>query len=84
MVLPNEDSKPSPEIKKLVSKITPAHATATAQEKYDAILKRKCYDHHCFLECVLLRMDTHRGAETTSKIQQEADTTFTYMLSHAL
>jgi hypothetical protein len=84
MGIPSEDTKPSPEIKKLIEKMTPATKTATAQDKYQSILARKSYDHHCFLECVLLRLDTRRGTQTPSKVQKEADQTFIHMLTHAL
>ena len=84
MGVSSEDTKPSPEIKKLIEKMTPAPKTATAQDKYQAILERKSYDHHCFLECVLLRLDTRRGTQTPSKVRKEADQTFVHMLEHAL
>jgi hypothetical protein len=83
MISPSEDMKTSPEIKNMIDKLTPSKATATAQEKYQAILKRKCYDHHCFLECVSLRLDTYRGTQTSSQVQEHADRTFVHMLEHA-
>jgi hypothetical protein len=79
-----EETKPSPEIKKIIEKMTVSKTTTTAQDKYEAILQRKCYDHHCFMECVRLRLDTHRGTQTSSNVQEEADTTFTHMLTHGL
>ena len=84
MVLAHEDTKPSPEIKQLIEKMTPATSTATAQEKYELILLRKRYEHNCFLECVLLRLDTHRGTQVASKVHEDADKTFIHMLTHAL
>ena len=83
MVVTCEDKQPSPEIKKLIEKITPLQKTSTAQEKYKAILERKCYDHHCFLECVQLRLDTHRGTQNVSTVQQYADDAFIHMLEHS-
>ena len=77
------DAQPSPEIKQLIEKITPLSGTSTAQDKYKAILQRKCYDHHCFLECVQLRLDTRRGTQNTSQVQQHADNTFIHMLEHS-
>jgi hypothetical protein len=75
---------PSPEIKKLIDKLAPKQGVVTSQDKYEAILKRKAYDHHCFLECVRLRLDTTRGAETTPSVQAASDALFTQMLSHTL
>jgi hypothetical protein len=84
MVLFSNDNKPSPEIKQLVEKMTPDASVATSQKKFDDIVKRKKYDHHCFLECVLLRLDTRRSTEAPSLVQTKADTAFTHMLTHAL
>jgi hypothetical protein len=84
MVLAHEDTKPSPEIKQLIEKMTPMTSNTTAQEKYELILLRKRYEHNCFLECVLLRLDTHRGTQVASKVHEEADNTFIHMLTHAL
>jgi len=84
MVVSSDDKKPSPEIKQLVEKMAPDANVGTAQQKFDDILKRKKYDHHCFLECVLLRLDTRRSTETPSMVQKKADTAFTHMLTHAL
>jgi hypothetical protein len=79
------DTKASPEIKKLIEKLAPPPtAETTAQGKYEAILQRKCYDHHCLLECVLLRLDSGRGNVEQSNVQTRADQTFTHMLTHAL
>ena len=75
---------PSPEIKKLIEKLGPKKVTLSSQDKYEAILRRKAYDHHCFLECVRLRLDPSRGAETTQGVQAASDASFTEMLSHAL
>ena len=75
---------PSPEIKNLIDKIGVTKGAATSQDKYEAILKRKCYDHNCFLECVCLRLDPRRGAEATGGVQTKADDLFTQMLSHTL
>ena len=83
MMTSNEDSKPSPEIKKIVDKLTPLKVTASAQDKYQSVLVRKAYDHHCFLECVSLRLDFQRGTQTTSGVQKEADKTFISMLEHS-
>lgn len=80
----SNNSKTSPEIKKLIDKLTPEPATSPAQLKYESILKRKCYDHHCFLECVLLRLDSRRGPQTLPGVQKLADETFTHMLEHAM
>ena len=82
MVTSSEDMKTSPEVKKIIEKLTPSDATTTAQNKYQAILKRKAYDHHCFLECVARRLDTYRGTQTASRVQQNADKTFIKMLEH--
>ena len=79
-----EDTKPSPEIKNIIDRLTPLkEKNNTAQIKYDAILARKAYDHHCFLECVSLRLDTQRGTQIHSRVQAEADKTFIMMLEHA-
>ena len=75
---------PSPEIKKLIEKLGPKKVSLSSQDKYEAILRRKAYDHHCFLECVRLRLDPSRGAETTQGVQAASDASFTEMLSHAL
>ena len=75
---------PSPEIKKLIEKLGPKKVTLSSQDKYEAILRRKAYDHHCFLECVRLRLDPSRGVQTTQSVQAAADASFTQMLSHAL
>jgi len=78
-----EDTKPSPEIKNIIDRLTPLkEKNSTAQCKYDAILARKAYDHHCFLECVSLRLDTQRGTQLHSGVQAEADKTFIMMLEH--
>ena len=83
MVTPSEDMKTSPEVKKIIEKLTPSdETTTTAQNKYQAILKRKAYDHHCFLEAVSLRLDTFRGTQNASRVQQQADKTFVKMLEH--
>ena len=73
MVTLNEDMKTSPEVKQIIEKLTPSDVTETAQNKYQAILKRKAYDHHCFLEAVSLRLDTFRGTQNASRVQQQAD-----------
>jgi hypothetical protein len=75
---------PSPEIKKLIEKLGPKKGALTSQDKYEAILKRKSYDHHCFLECVRLRLDPSRGMETTQCVQTASSDLFTQMLSHTL
>ena len=82
MVTLNEDMKTSPEVKQIIEKLTPSDVTETAQNKYQAILKRKAYDHHCFLEAVSLRLDTFRGTQNASRVQQQADKTFVKMLEH--
>ena len=82
MVTLNEDMKTSPEVKQIIEKLTPSAVTDTAQNKYQAILKRKAYDHHCFLEAVSLRLDTFRGTQNASRVQQQADKTFVKMLEH--
>ena len=64
--------------------MAPEMSTSTAQEKYESILARQRYEHHCFMECVLLRIDPHRGTQTQSNVQNDADMTFTHMLTHAL
>jgi hypothetical protein len=76
------DSNPSPEIKQLIEKLNPRKDCPTSQGKYEAILKRKSYDHHCFLECVLLRLDASRGADTVYTVQSKAVEDFTEMLTH--
>jgi hypothetical protein len=83
MGLANEDTKPSPEIKRLVEKLAPADVTGTIQAKYEAILQRKSYDHHCFMECVRLRLEPQRGMQTTCNVQNTADNVFTHMLTHS-
>jgi hypothetical protein len=75
---------PSPEIKKLIDKMGPKKGALTLQDKYEAILKRKSYDHQCFLECVRLRLDPVRGVVTTQNVQAESDRLFTEMLAHTL
>lgn len=75
---------PSPEIKRLIEKLGPKKGALSSQEKYEAILKRKSYDHHCFLECVRLRLDPSRGIETSQSVQAASDDLFTQMLSHTL
>jgi len=79
-----DDTMPSPEIKKMVKNMTPLMTNATSQQKYEAVIERKRYDHNCFLECVLMRLDIHRGTQTSSHVQEQADKTFTHMLQHAL
>ena len=78
------DLKASPEIKKLIDKLTPEPTVSTAQAKYENILKRKCYNHHCFLECVLLRLDSWRSPQTQCGVQKLADETFIHMLEHVM
>jgi hypothetical protein len=77
-------TKASPEIRVLIDKLTDTKNVNTSQSKYEAILARKCYDHHCFLECVMLRLDSHRGVQETCSVQKEADKTFIHMLEHAI
>jgi len=83
-VHPVYSMNPSPEIKKLIEKLGPKKGVLTSQGKYEAILKRKSYDHQCFLECVRLRLDPSRGVGTTQSVQTESDCLFTQMLSHTL
>jgi hypothetical protein len=73
---------PSPEIKRLVDKLSPLTGPSTNQAKYEAILQRKKYDHHCFLECVRLRLDRDRGVHAVCSVQENAYNTFAHMLSH--
>jgi hypothetical protein len=80
----SDDSKASPEIKVLIDKLTTAKSTDSYQSKYEAILARKSYDHQCFLECVLLRLDRTRSVDIQCGVQNEADRTFTHMLEHGL
>jgi hypothetical protein len=75
---------PSPEIKKLIDKLGPKKGVLTSQDKYEAILLRKSYDHQCFLECIRLRLDPSRGVEQTQSVQTAADSLFTQMLSHTI
>jgi hypothetical protein len=75
---------PSPEIKKLIENLSVKKSALTSQDKYEAILTRKAYDHHCFLECVRLRLDPSRGRDTAHDVQMTADDLFTEMLSHKL
>jgi hypothetical protein len=72
----------SPEIKRLVDKLSPLTGPSTNQAKYEAILQRKSYDHHCFLECVRLRLDRDRGVHAVCSVQENAYNTFAHMLSH--
>jgi hypothetical protein len=74
----------SPEIKSLIHQMYPKQDASSAQSKYEAILQRKRYDHHCFIECVRLRLETHRGADTEYSVETKADLAFTHMLSHTL
>jgi len=74
----------SPEIKSLIHKMDPKQDTSSAQNKYEAILERKRYDHHCFIECVRLRLDPHRGVGAVCSVQTKADLAFTHMLTHTL
>jgi hypothetical protein len=76
------NAKASPEIKLLIDKIANTNNNDSAQVKYEAILSRKRYDHQCFLECVLLRLDISRGSHEQCEIQKEADQTFAHMLTH--
>jgi hypothetical protein len=71
----------SPEIKLLVNKLC-LTKTGTNQAKYEEILERKRYDHYCFFECIRLRLDKHRGTDTVSNVQVEADRNFEHMLAH--
>ena len=73
----------SPEIKRLVETLSTDPAETSAQEKYQAILARKLYENDCFLQCVLLRRETHRGGSTVQSAQNTADANFERMLSHA-
>jgi hypothetical protein len=82
MVLGNEDKQASPEIKRLVEKLVPVEVKGTIQVRYEAILQRKCYDHHCFMECVRLRLEPQRGMQTICDVQDMADNTFIHMLTH--
>jgi hypothetical protein len=75
---------PSPEIKQLIEKLAPKKKISSSQDKYEAILARKSYDHHCFLQCVCLRLDPSRDAEGTHVVQTTADDVFTQMLTHAM
>jgi hypothetical protein len=79
---PDSDTKSSPEIKKLIEKLAPKKNTGSAQNKYEQILERKKYDLHCFMECVLLRLDSDRGTQNRSNVQEAADKTFIQMLEH--
>ena len=72
----------SPEIKRLVETLSTSPAETSAQEKYQAILARKRYENDCFLQCVLLRLETHRGGDTVQSVQKAADANFERMLSH--
>jgi len=56
-------------MKKLVDKLSKDPAENSNQKKYEAILKRKCYENDCFLQCVLLRLETHRGGSTVESVQ---------------
>jgi len=73
----------SPEIKKLIDTLNPKKGVMTSQEKYEAVLRRKSYDHHCFIECAMLRLQHNRAVEPESEIQKKADTCFTHMLTHS-
>jgi hypothetical protein len=77
------DANASPEIKLLIDKITNTKNTDSSQVKYEALLARKRYDHQCFLECVLLRLDQSRGVQMESETQKESNRIFTHMLTHA-
>ena len=74
----------SPEIKKLVDKLSIDPAVTSGQQKYEAILKRKCYENDCFLQCVILRLETHRGESTVKHALQTADVNFKLMLPHVM
>jgi hypothetical protein len=80
----SDDTKASPEIKVLIDKLNKDKNADTSQSKYEAILARKCYDHHCFLECVTLRLESHRGVQESCSVQKEADKNFIHMLKHAI
>ena len=79
----NENQRASPEVKKLIDKLAPDDSPMSSQGKYEAIIRRKLYDHHCFLECVRMRLDSHRGTHATCATQEDADKTFTHMLLHS-
>jgi hypothetical protein len=72
----------SPEIKSLIHKMSPKQDAGSAQSKYEAILERKRYDHHCFIECVRMRLETHRGMDAECSVESNADLAFAHMLSH--
>lgn len=73
----------SPEIKNLIDKLAPKKGVMTSQEKYEAVLHRKSYDHHCFIECAMLRLQHGRAVEAVSEVQKKADICFTHMLTHS-
>ena len=74
----------SQEIKKLVDKLSTDPAATSGQAKYEAILKRKSYENDCFLQCVILRLETRRGEGIMQSAQQTAEVDFRLMLSHIL
>jgi len=74
----------SPEIKNLIHQMSPKQDAGSAQSKYEAILERKRYDHHCFIECVCMRLETHRGADAQCSVETKADLAFAHMLAHTL
>jgi hypothetical protein len=78
----SSDSKASPEIRRLIDKINPDPSASTSQAKYEAIMKRKKYDLHCFLEAICLRLDSSRGQIVQNNVQEQADQTFQDMLRH--
>ena len=84
-----QDTTASPEIKKLMDKLAPNNThPPNMQAKYEAILQRKSYDHHCFMECVRLRLEANRGMQSqqdvAGSVQTDADLTFTHMLTHSM
>ena len=78
----SHDMNASPEIKQLVDSLSDDATATTAQLKYLSILKRKRYEHDCFMQCVVLRLETRRGAQTLHSVQASADKNFEKMLSH--
>jgi hypothetical protein len=80
----DDHTKASPEIRKLIDKLAPANACTTNQGKYESIIRRKRYEHHCFLSCVVLRLDSHRGAHVACDVQELADTTYLQMFQHTM
>lgn len=93
---PAQGAALSPEMKQLINATpdpsttsTTAHPAPTAQsttKKYDSLLQRKRYEHHCFLTSVALRLQSgrHDQAKQREALEQKQRDEVQLMLSHLL